>query len=334
MLESAAVVIEPEAIVEIVVSGNAKVSKKAFDAECTKCHKHFKTKGAYEKHIGQQLCYDKNELSYCKTCNITLDTHCGYIKHLMTVQHLECIGAGKLERLKDDRPGVIHTADPYLSSNEAELLGTRNLGEKYTLVFENNEIQEVKLVRKPSPPITHQQVPIKVSPSVSPNSGVLVNSVLPNTGVLVNSVLPNTGVLVNSVLPNTGVLVNSVLPNTGVLVNNIPEHVPIVVELAAPDRITQPTIKQLEIMQYLERQQNPIEANNSFIKVLTTKLELEDYYGLSTLIRDNGNISLEVKKIILGLINKFVEGLTKKRVGGQTTYNNKDIAKVVVALSM
>jgi len=312
MLESAAVVVEPEAIVEIVVSGNAKVSKKAFDAECTKCHKHFKTKGAYEKHIGQQLCYDKNELSYCKTCNITLDTHSGYVKHLMTVQHLECIGAGKLERLKDDRPGVIHTADPYLSSNEAELLGTRNLGEKYTLVFENNEIQEVKLVRKPSPPIAHQQVPIKVSPSV----------------------LPNTGALVNSVLPNTGVLVNSVLPNTGVLVNSVPEQVPIVVELAAPDRITQPTIKQLEIMQYLERQQNPIEANNSFIKVLTTKLELEDYYGLSTLIRDNGNISLEVKKIILGLINKFVEGLTKKRVGGQTTYNNKDIAKVVVALSM
>ena len=274
-----------EAVAEIVVSGNAKANKKPFAAECAKCHKHFKTKVAYEKHIGQQLCYDKNELSYCKTCNITLDSHIGYIKHLMTLQHLECIGAGKLERLKEDRPGAIHTVDPYLSSNEAVLLGTRNLGEKYTLVFENNEIQEVKLVRKPSsPPNSHLEIPVKVSQTM--------------------------------------------------ISANVPEQVPIVVDLVAPDKITQPTIKQVEIMQYLERQQNPVEANNSFIKILTTKLELEDYYGLTTLIRDNRNISLEVKKIILGLINKFVEGLTKKRAGGQTTYNNKDIAKVVVALSM
>lgn len=289
VVESAAIV-EPEAVdkldadIDIVVSGKAKANKKIFDAECTKCHKHFKTKCAYEKHVGQQICYDKNELSYCKTCNITLESHTGYVKHLMTIGHLESIGVGKLERLKEDRPSAIHTIDPYLSNNEAKLLGTRNLGEKYTLVFENNETQEVKLIRKPSSPITpHIHVPMIVSPTVSSKE---------------------------------------------------PEQIPIVAELAAPDRISQPTRKQIEIIQYLERQQNPVEANNSFIKVLTTKLELEDYYGLSTLIRDNGNISLEIKKIILSLINKFVEGLTKKRVGGQTTYNNKDIAKVVVALSM
>ena len=248
--------------------------KKTFDAECTKCHKHFKTKGAYEKHVGQQLCFDKSELSYCKTCNITLASHNGYIKHLMTAEHLECIGVGKLEKLKEEQPGIIHTADPYLSRNEAELLGTRNLGEKYTLVFENNEMQEVKLVRKPAS---------TSEPGPTPTT-------------------------------------------------KAPENVNI--ESAAPDRITQPTHKQIEILQYLEKQKNPVEANNNFIKILTTKLELEDYYGLTTLIRENANISLEVKKIILSLINKFVEGLTKKRVGGQTTYNNKDIAKVVVALSI
>lgn len=272
-------VVEPEAVVENIVSGKlSKAAKKAFDAECTKCHKHFKTKCAYEKHVGQQLCYDKNELSYCKTCNITLKSHSLYVKHLMTALHLESIGVGKLERLKEERPSTIHTADPYLSKNEAELLGTRNLGEKYTLVFENNETQEVKLVRKSSQPIAYTQAPVEVSKP----------------------------------------------------------HVPVKIatELAAPDKITQPTGTQIEIIKYLEKQQNPVEANNSFIKVLTTKLELEDYYGLTTLIRDNGNISLEVKKTILCLINKFVDGLTKKRVGGQTTYNNKDIAKVVVALSM
>ena len=150
------------------------------------------------------------------------------------------------------------------------------------MVFENNETQEVKLIRKSSQPIVYTQAPIQAPIEVS----------------------------------------NPYVP------------VKIATELAAPDKITQPTGMQIEIIKYLEKQQNPVEANNSFIKVLTTKLELEDYYGLTTLIRDNGNISLEVKKTILCLINKFVDGLTKKRVGGQTTYNNKDIAKVVVALSM
>ena len=66
--------------------------KKPFDAECNKCHKHFKTKNVFEKHVEQQLCYSKNEISYCKTCNITLDTHAGYVKHLMTAEHLAKIG--------------------------------------------------------------------------------------------------------------------------------------------------------------------------------------------------------------------------------------------------
>jgi hypothetical protein len=288
--------IEPLSVVEIVVSGDdtksAKTGKKAFDAECSKCHKHFKTKGAYEKHIGQQLCYNSDELSYCKICNITLESHAGYVKHLMTLVHLESIGVGKLERLKEERPGVIHTADPYLSRNEAELLGTRNLGEKYTLVFENNEIQEVKLVRK-------QQPPSPPSPSPPPLANMQTPSQVPS-------------------IVQSKVSANMSMRN----------------ESAAPDRIIHATVNQIEIIQYLEKQKNPVEANNSFIKVLTTKLALEDYYGLTTLIRENANISLEVKKTILGLINKFVEGLTKKRAGGQLTYNSKDIGKVVIALSM
>ena len=245
-------------LVDIVVSGipSSKSDKKAFDAVCDKCNKNFKTKKSFDKHVRQQLCYSKDELSYCKTCNITLESHSGYIKHLMTAKHLESIGAGKLERLQEERPGAIHTADPYLSSNEAELLGTRNLGEKYTLVFENNEIQEVKLVRKPSPTIM--------------------------------------------TIPAKNITLADVKSNTADR------------EMTAPDKIIQPTSNQLGIIKYLEKQTNPVEANNSFIKILTTKLALEDYYGLTTLIRENGLISLEVKKTILALINKFVDGLTKK----------------------
>lgn len=275
--------------IDIVVSGKSSTAaKKLFDADCTKCNKNFKNKKTYDKHVGQQICYNKDELSYCKTCNITLESHNGYIKHLMTAAHLESIGASKLERLQEERPSTIHTADPYLSSNEAELLGTRNLGEKYTLVFENNEIQEVKLVRKSSPTIASSRPPSNI-PNPTPT---------------------NT---------NT---------NTKDKIKSID------VDITVPDKITQPTDNQREIIKFLEKQTNPIEANNNFIKILTTKLALEDYYGLSTLIRENCNISLEVKKTIQSLINKFVEGLTKKRAGGQLTYNNKDIGKVVVALSM
>jgi len=292
---------EPVSEGEIVESSDStklvKAGKKVFDAECNKCHKHFKTKGAYEKHIEQQLCYNRDELSYCKTCNITLESHAGYVKHLMTLAHLEAIGVGKLERLKEEQPGVIHTADPYLSKNEAELLGTRNLGEKYTLVFENNEIQEVKLIRKQQPPSSHPPSQ-QLSPPLSPPL----------------------------LYPPSPQLANMQPP--------VSANVYMRTESAAPDRIIQATGNQIEIIQYLEKQKNPVEANNSFIKVLTTKLALEDYYGLTTLIRENGNISLEVKKTILGLINKFVEGLTKKRVSGQISYNGKDIGKVVIALSM
>jgi hypothetical protein len=286
IVESIETEIAPAPAPDVSTDNNSKptkANKKAFDAECSKCLKHFKSKGVYDKHVGHQLCYNKSEISYCKTCNTTLENHELYVKHLMTSTHLENIGVGKLDRLKDERPGVIHTADPYLSTGEAELLGTRNLGEKYTLVFENDDIQEVKLTRKLSP---------------------LLPPILARTQISNERVPTPTNKLGNAN------------------------------ESAAPDRITQPTARQNEIILYLEKQKNPVEANNNFIKVLTTKLTLEDYYGLTTLIRENNNISLEVKQTILGLINKFVEGLTKKRVGGQTTYNNKDIAKVVVALSM
>jgi len=262
-------------------------TKKVFLEECNKCNKVFKNKATYEKHTKQQLCYNKQEITYCKTCDITLETHSNYIRHLMTAKHLESIGAGKLEKLKDDKPGFIHTADPYLSKTEAELLGTQNLGEKYTLVYENDEIQEVKLI--------HKQQANKVN---------LVNLEQNNKNIITQT------------LPTTHIEHNTPI-------NEYP-----------PEKITHPTKYQIEIIKFLEQQTNPIEANNSFIKVLTTKLALEDYYGLSTLIRENTNIILEVKNIILGLINKFVEGLTKKRANGQTTYNNKDIAKVVIALSM
>jgi hypothetical protein len=174
--------VEPATSIATATDASRTTKKKThtptpvFDAECSKCHKHFKTKSAFEKHVSHQLCYGMHEITFCKTCNITMETHSSYVKHLMTAEHLSSIGVGKLEKLKEEKPGAIHVADPYLSSGEAELLGTRNLGNKYTLVFENEEIQEVKLVRKPTPTIVtpvHHPIPTPTpTPTSNENIGI------------------------------------------------------------------------------------------------------------------------------------------------------------------
>ena len=89
-----------------------------------------------------------------------------------------------------------------------------------------------------------------------------------------------------------------------------------------------------KLLLFLEKQNNPLEASNMLLKMLDNKLHIEDYYGITTIIRENHIFTLEIKQALLGLINNFVEGLTKKRAGGLTTYKDKDIAKMVIGLSM
>ena len=114
---------------------------------CSHCHKKFKSKKTYKKHIEQQLCFGSGELSYCKICNLTLDNHKSYVKHIMTIEHINNIGCNKLEQLHNNAAPSILTVDPFLTQNEANLIGTNNLGTKFTFVYENNEQQTVNLVR-------------------------------------------------------------------------------------------------------------------------------------------------------------------------------------------
>jgi len=62
------------------------------------------------------------------------------------MEHLNSIGCNKLETLNTNQPSTILQADPYLSNNEARSIGTNNLGNKFTFVFQNNKTQIVDLI--------------------------------------------------------------------------------------------------------------------------------------------------------------------------------------------
>ncbi len=296
-----------------------KKEKIPFIEACNHCHKNFKSKVTFDKHIYQQTCYGQHEITFCKTCSIKLNTRDDYIKHIMTSEHLSSINFGRLEKIKDDnadKPASILTADPYLNKREAILLGTRNLGNKYTFIFENDRVQEVKLVHQPEPV---QQQSQQSQQNIQSNSHKLnyeTNNVHQSPSQSPVQFIDNAHNANNA--NNTNNIKNVSASRIG--------H--------APDKNIQPTERQKKLLLFLEKQNNPLEASNMLLKMLDNKLHIEDYYGITTIIRENHIFTLEIKQALLGLINNFVEGLTKKRAGGLTTYKDKDIAKMVIGLSM
>jgi len=123
-----------------------KKVKEPFSKECTHCKKAFKTEKTYEQHVKIQACFSVDERTYCKLCNITLDTHDNYLKHLISLEHVNTIGCNKLEVLNENKPSILLTADPYLNESEARRIGTNNLGSKFTLVFQDDSHKVINLV--------------------------------------------------------------------------------------------------------------------------------------------------------------------------------------------
>lgn len=311
---------------ESLESGNTDVAGAAGAAisidinncsKCSKCNKNFKTKSAHTKHVTQQLCYGLTEISYCRICKVGCGTNKNYVKHLMTQEHLSSIGIEQLEKIKDDnaeRPSNILLADPYLSNKDKMMLGTRNLGNKYTFVFENNERQEINLIH---PPITTLDKPPPVDKPIMPE-------IMPE---IMQSVISNDkgqSAVSTACSSGTG---NSGTGSSPCVDNKVGDA-------RAPDRIIYPTERQMKLMILLSKFNTPTESANCLLKMIDNKMHIEDYYGLTTIIRENPIFTLETKQTLLTLINNFVEGLTKKRAAGIIAYKDKDIAKMVVGLSM
>lgn len=140
---------------ECLEDANIKVikqrkKKQPFEKACDNCKKILKSDATYNKHITQQLCFDKDKITYCKVCNINLGDVNNYNKHLISLEHYNKIGCNKIEVLNNKQPSTLLLADPYLNSNEAKLLGTNNLGTKFTFVFKNGNTQDIKLEQSTS----------------------------------------------------------------------------------------------------------------------------------------------------------------------------------------
>lgn len=133
---------------EINQASSKARKNKTFEKACEHCNKVLKSVKSYENHINTQVCYNRDEITYCKLCKITMPNHIDYVKHLISMEHINKIGCNKLEVLHSNQPSTILQADPYLTSNEARSIGTNNLGNKFTFVFNNNDTKVINLVHQ------------------------------------------------------------------------------------------------------------------------------------------------------------------------------------------
>ena len=95
----------------------------------------------------------------------------------------------------------------------------------------------------------------------------------------------------------------------------------------------EPTIKQKKILLILKDVKNISDGCNILHRMIDTKLNIEDYNGLQTFIKNDINIIDELKNAYIELINKFINMLIKKCNNGDTIYKDKNISKLVISLT-
>ena len=95
------------------------------------------------------------------------------------------------------------------------------------------------------------------------------------------------------------------------------------------------TARQNKIISYLDKISNENTASDGgklFYKMLDTKLQLEEYKGLQTII-NNLNILDNYKNTYIRVIEIFISMLIKEKNKGEKLYKNKDISQLVINLS-
>jgi len=140
--------IEPIEMQETKTKGKIskpKISKPKFEGTCTNCSKLFKQSKLYEKHINEQVCYKKDDITYCKLCLHTYNSHNDYKTHLFSIEHINNIGVNNVEKIKKPSTNIVHNLDPYLNTNDINKLSLNNLGDNFTFVFEKGNTQTITL---------------------------------------------------------------------------------------------------------------------------------------------------------------------------------------------
>ena len=114
------------------------------------------------------MCYNTNEITYCKLCNIMLSSRTIYEQHLFTIDHINNIGCDSLEKINDDKPSVILQLDKYLNNDEKRIMGP-GLGSKFTFVYNNLQAQEINLVSQNITEPDNAAIPVIINEPI-PNS--------------------------------------------------------------------------------------------------------------------------------------------------------------------
>ena len=298
--------------------------KHSFTKQCVHCNKVIKNIKTYEHHVNTQICYSKTEITYCKICNIKLENRNEYIQHLITIVHLNNIGCNNIELLDNNQPNALLQLDPYLSVNDAKLIGTTNLGQKFTFVFNNLQTQIIDLV-------AHKQ-------NINTTSNTLVDNTIADNTLVDNTITDN-----NITDSNSNSIINSII-NSSITCNNISDITSILPNDTNTDTLhnktnimpiisLEPTIKQKKILLILKDVKNITDGCNILHRMIDTKLNIEDYNGLQTFIKNDINIIDELKNAYIELINKFINMLIKKCNNGDTIYKEKNISKLVISLT-
>ena len=274
-------------IPEIITKQKAVRTK--FEKTCGHCNKVLKSAKTYEHHVNNQVCYNKNETTFCKVCKITCSNRPDYVKHLLSMEHINKIGCQNLETLNNNQPSTILQIDPFLTNNEAKSIGTNNLGNKFTFVFQNNRTQTIDLI----------------------NNDNQNNNPIGNNNLSGNNNINN---LTSAIAHNT---LNQVI-----------------IDGQSGNRKIEPTVKQQKILSILENAKSIEDGCKLLLRMLDNKLNLEDYHGLQSIIRNDSNMQPELNTAYIEIIDKFVSMLVKRRTNGETVYKDKDISKIVISLTI
>lgn len=284
-------------------SKHVKPARTKFEKTCDHCNKILKSEKTYEQHINNQVCYNKDETTYCKLCKIALPNRHDYVKHLLSMEHINKIGCHNLETLNNNQPSTILQIDPFLTNNEAKSIGTNNLGNKFTFVFQNNKTQTIDLVN-------------------NDNSNTNANrDLVRNNGSAVNAVSNESNECNVSNESNGGN--GNTNQNSN---NNVCGQI--------GNRKIEPTSKQQKILSILENANSVDEGCKLLLRMLDNKLNIEDYQGLQSIIRNDNNMKKELNNAYIDLIDKYVSMLVKRRNNGETIYKEKDISKIVILLTI
>jgi hypothetical protein len=284
-------------------------AKPKFENTCSHCLKLFKNIKLYDKHINEQLCYKDNEITYCKICLITYTNRQDYKNHLFSLDHINNIGFNSIEKIIKPSSSIINTLDPYLNKNDIHTLTSNNLGDNFTFVYEKGNTQTIIL--KPKTNIT-------TITTSDPSTKTITN-----TTITINN--NNDGE--SSGENSSGGSGGSGGSGSGSGGSGGSGSGSII--------ITEPTIRQTKIINFLEKQVNKnsiIDSGNCFYKMLDNKLQLEDYKGLQNIIK-NLNINEDYKLNYLNTVDIFISFLVKETTIGNNTYKDKDISQLVINLT-